>query len=96
MQRFLAGHAGGPLWRDAADSVLAQLGEVPAEANLGFVYATDEWADELGAIADYLKARTGVAQWVGTIGAGICAANVEYHMVPGLSVLDHGISVHGS
>lgn len=87
MQRFLAGHAGGPLWRDAADSVLAQLGEVPAAANLGFVYATDEWADELGAIADYLKAHTGVGQWVGTIGAGICGTNVEYHMVPGLSVL---------
>jgi len=87
MQRFLAGHAGGPLWRDAADSVLAQLGEVPAEANLGFVYATDEWGDELGAIADYLRDRTGVSQWVGTIGAGICASGVEYHMVPGLAVL---------
>ena len=87
MQRFLAGHAGGPLWRDAADSVLAQVGEVPAEANLGFVYATDEWGDELGAIADYLRARTGVSQWVGTIGAGICASGLEYHMVPGLSVL---------
>ncbi|MEF8794167.1 FIST signal transduction protein [Thiohalorhabdus sp.] len=87
MQRFLTGHAGGPLWRDAADSVLSQLGEVPAEANLGFVYATDEWADELGAIAEYLRAWTGVTQWVGTIGAGICASGVEYHMVPGIAVL---------
>ncbi|HKJ71194.1 MAG TPA: FIST C-terminal domain-containing protein [Gammaproteobacteria bacterium] len=87
MQHFRAGHAGGPLWRDAADACLEQVGEVPGDANVGFVYATDEWGDELGAIADYLRASTGIGQWLGTIGAGVCASGVEYHMVPGLVVM---------
>ncbi|MFP4560641.1 MAG: FIST C-terminal domain-containing protein [Thiohalorhabdus sp.] len=87
MERFRAGHAGGALWRDAADSCLRQLGELPADANLGFVYITDEWSDEFGPIVDYLKARTGIEQWVGTLGAGVCGSGQEYHLTPALSVL---------
>ncbi|MFA9460021.1 FIST signal transduction protein [Thiohalorhabdus sp. Cl-TMA] len=87
MERFRAGHAGGPLWRDAADSCLEQVGTLPAGANLGFVYVTDEWSDEFSAVVDYLKAHTGIERWVGTVGAGVCGPGKEYHMTPAMSLL---------
>lgn len=92
MNRFLAGHAGGPLWRDAADSCLEQMGPLPDGANLGFLYITDDWSDEVEAVLEYFKARTGIGQWVGTLGAGVASGGVEsggveYHRQPGLSVL---------
>lgn len=87
MERFLAAHAGARDWQTAVDACLAQLGAVPAAANVGFVYATDAFAGALPEIHARLRAATGVAHWVGTVGLGICGSGREYHDAPALSVL---------
>lgn len=76
---FLLGHAASTDWQQALASCLEQLGEVPAEANLGFVYVTDSFAEALPFIHDRLCQATGVEHWTGTVGIGICATATEYH-----------------
>ena len=74
-------------WGSLAKACLEALGEVPEGANLGFVYVTDALADNLGSIVTFLRERTGIAQWIGTVGAGVVASGVEYYDRPALSLL---------
>jgi small ligand-binding sensory domain FIST len=76
MPEFRYGHADAKDWREAAKSCLAQLGQGPA--NLGFLYVTDHYADQLKDIVAKLKHDTGVPHWVGTVGLGVCATGKEY------------------
>ncbi|MGH8647472.1 MAG: FIST signal transduction protein [Gammaproteobacteria bacterium] len=85
--RFLASHAADPDWRQAAERCLAALHPIPPQTTLGFLYATDHLASELSAILGYLKERTGVGHWVGSVGHGICASGMEYHDRPALSMM---------
>ncbi|HEY6095990.1 MAG TPA: FIST N-terminal domain-containing protein, partial [Gallionellaceae bacterium] len=62
----------------AVVSCVSQLGEVPAEANLGFVYVSDRMAGHLTGIVARLKQLTGMPHWVGSSGIGICCTNQEY------------------
>lgn len=87
MKPFLAAHATATRWQDAADACLAGLGPVPADANVGFLYATDAFAAELPEIFAYLKERTAVAHWTGTVGTGICGNGREYHDEPAISLM---------
>ena len=48
------------------------------EARLGFIYVTDAVADDFGSILTYLRQTTGVDEWVGSVGIGICASGTEY------------------
>jgi len=61
--------------------------DIPAEANVGFLYATDAFAGELPEIFAHFKKRTAVAHWTGTVGTGICGNGREYHDVPAISLL---------
>ena len=74
-------------WHQAAKACQAQLGDVKGHANLGFVYVTDELADDLSSILTFLRETTGIADWVGTIGVGICGAESEYFDVPAVAVM---------
>lgn len=74
-------------WGSLAKAGLEALGEAPEGANLGFVYATDALAPHLGSIVTFLRERTGIAQWVGTVGAGIVANGHEFYDRPALSLL---------
>jgi small ligand-binding sensory domain FIST len=56
-------------------------------ATLGFVYATDAFADDYAEIVEFLRRRTGIAHWVGTIGLGICASGREYLDEPALALM---------
>ena len=56
-------------------------------ATLGFVYATDAFADDYADIVEFLRRRTGIAHWVGTVGLGICASGREYLDEPAMAVL---------
>ncbi|MFN2309318.1 MAG: FIST N-terminal domain-containing protein [Gammaproteobacteria bacterium] len=85
--RFLSGHAQSPDWEKAAESCLQQAGYIPPEANLGFLYASDDLAAELGKILDWFRAETGIRDWVGTVGRGLCASGHEYYAGPALSML---------
>jgi len=84
---FPLGHAQAADWREGVAVCLQQLGAVPAAANLGFVYVTDNHADDLQAILERLREATGVAHWTGTVGIGVCAGGHEYHQVPAIAVM---------
>jgi small ligand-binding sensory domain FIST len=79
----VAGTTGAALAADAA----AALGSLPAGANLGFCYATEEAAHDLPEILDVLRRRTGIADWAGTVGLGVCGSAAEIFERPALSVL---------
>lgn len=66
---------------------MTQLGAIPAAATLGFLYLSDNFADELDVILDFFKSATGVSHWVGTVGVGVCATGVEYLEVPAMALL---------
>ncbi len=85
-EQFGFGHARGADWHAAA---LACAGQIvpPAGANLGFVYVTDPLAGELGKITALLVQETGVADWVGTTGVGICATGREYFDEPAVAAM---------
>lgn len=84
--RYRMAHAGGGDREKLVESCLAQLG--PADgATLGFLYATDFLAADLEAVLDRLRAATGVADWVGTVGFGVCVGGREYFDMPALAVL---------
>ena len=84
--RFGMGHASGGDWHAATQACAAQL-DPPAGANLGFVYVTDALAGELGKITELLVQETGVVDWVGTTGIGICAMGREYFDEPALAAM---------
>ena len=87
MHPFRYAHAEGADWREIADDCLGQIGPVPAAANLGFVYVTDSLADELGELLAYLTDDTGVSEWVGAVGIGICATGAEYYEEPAAAIM---------
>jgi small ligand-binding sensory domain FIST len=69
--------------------------------HLGFIYVTDLLAEDLPQILDRLRARTGIADWIGTTGIGIAAnggtpdlpvsgaamETAEYYNVPAMAVM---------
>lgn len=69
-------------WRQAAHACLEQLGR--GGGTLGFLYATDYFAADLGLILEEMKEATGVAQWVGTVGMGVIASGRELFDEPAL------------
>ena len=84
---FRAAHAAGEPWSGLVRSCLAQLDPLPAGANLGFLYATDALSDDLASILTFLRERTRIADWVGSVGLGICASGIETFETPGLAIL---------
>src|SRR4249920_2537502 len=84
---FPCGHAASASWRAAAEAALAQCGSGVRGATLGFVYVTDGFADDYADIVEFLRRRTGIGHWVGSVGLGICATGREYLDEPALAVL---------
>jgi small ligand-binding sensory domain FIST len=84
---FKFAHATHPDWADAAQACVTQLGAIPAAATLGFLYVSDAFASELGAILAFFKRATGVSHWIGSVGVGVCATGVEYLEEPALAVM---------
>lgn len=75
---FHYAHSGIGLWAEAVQDCVRQLSPVPGTANLGFVYVTDLYANRLAEIVAQLREQTGVMQWVGSVGIGICVSGHEY------------------
>lgn len=90
MDRFITAHAAGPDWRQTTEQCLTQLGTIPPEANVGFLYVTDGLAAALWGILGFLKERSRIQNWVGTVGLGICSTGLEYHDQPAISVMIAG------
>jgi small ligand-binding sensory domain FIST len=93
MKLFRYGHATHPDWRMAAELALAQVeGQRDDEAfsragNLGFVYLTSGLAPASEEILALLKSRTGIDDWVGTVGQGIIATSAEYSDEPAIALM---------
>jgi small ligand-binding sensory domain FIST len=94
MKLFPYGHATHPQWQMAAGLVLAQLRahlalpEYASAPPLGLLYITDQYAHDAQVILDHLSAALPeVTDWVGTVGVGIAANNVEYFDEPAMSVM---------
>jgi small ligand-binding sensory domain FIST len=86
-ETFAYGHAAAASWRMAAEACLAQCGSGVRTATLGFIYATDSLAGSFGEIVDFVRRRTGIPHWVGTVGLGICATGREYLDEPALALM---------
>ena len=88
--RFKAAYAAGDGsadWAHTAKACLDSLGDLPKDANLGFLYATDALASDLGSILTFFRERTGIEHWVGTVGMGVVANAAEFYGRPALSCL---------
>jgi small ligand-binding sensory domain FIST len=87
MSAFKVAHATAEDWAHAAKACTDVLGPVVGEATLGFVYVTDVLASDLQSILTYLRQKTGVEHWVGSVGMGVCADGEEYFDRPGVAVM---------
>lgn len=79
--------ASGGDWQAICADLIARLGPLPADAGLGFVYASDALADQLGALVSGLRIKTGVPHWVGSLGSGICSTGLESYEIPAAAVM---------
>jgi len=73
MESFRVVHTPAEDWAHAAKICADGICRDKAGYNLGFLYVTDLLADDLSSILTYLRQKTGIAHWVGSIGIGICA-----------------------
>jgi len=87
MREFTVAQAAGQDWARLAKSCADQLLDAGAAAPLGLLYATDALADDLGSVLTFLRERTGINDWIGTVGLGICATGHEYFDEPALAVM---------
>jgi small ligand-binding sensory domain FIST len=91
--RFRFAHSAHTDWSVAAEECLLLLQRYAGDdryarnANLGFLYLTDGLAAHAEEILATLKARTGIPNWTGTTGVGICATGVEYYEEPAMAVM---------
>jgi small ligand-binding sensory domain FIST len=85
--QFRAAHGQGAAWAEAAKACADALLPLPEGANLGFLYATEALANDLGSILAFLRERTRVQHWVGSVGLGVCGAGHEYFQAPAVSAL---------
>ncbi len=63
-------------WAAAAKALETGLGELepsPGRQSLGWLYVTDALAEDYGSIVSYLRQKTGVHHWIGSVGLGIAA-----------------------
>jgi len=74
---FVLAHAAGSSAQLLAAACSDQLSGAKGHA-FGFVYATNPLSLAFADIINILQKRTGIQQWVGTVGHGVCATGVEY------------------
>jgi len=87
MKAFLYGHSSDKQPHDLVADCLSQTGAIPAEANFGFIYATDVLTTHLEDILDVLKQSTGIENWTGTVGFGVSSLGVEYYDQAALAIM---------
>lgn len=87
MQFFLSATSVKKDWQKAANDLLQQFGNIPAEANVAFIYATDSFAIELSRLLEELKQKTNIRNWVGSIGKGICSNKQEIYTQAAVTVM---------
>jgi len=84
---YISAHASAERWQDAAGSIVQRLGRLDSSHGLGFVFVTEAYAPDLDEIEIFLRQTTGVTNWVGAAGMGVCGHRMEYFEEPAMSVL---------
>ncbi|MFZ9037755.1 MAG: FIST signal transduction protein [Gammaproteobacteria bacterium] len=92
MDQFLLAHGAGQSGDQLFDDCLNQLGDIPPEANFGFLYLSDALADMAEALIARLKEATGITAWVGTVGIGIIGGATEYYDEPAMAIMLAGFN----
>lgn len=101
--RFASVLAKGHDWRDCSKSALEQLGQIRTENdgfNFGFLYISDELAEDMESIVNLFKGVTNIENWVGSVGIGVCGNNELCIDRPAISVMitrfdDHDFEIFG-
>ena len=84
---FKAACATGQDWQPIIEQCLSDLGPEPSSANLGLLYLTEPLAPYLQNLLDYLRKETGINDWVGTVGSGICYSGREIYDEPAAAIM---------
>lgn len=84
---FNASFATGEDWQSVLTGCLKDLGNRVQGSNFGFLYITDPLAPYLNRLLDELRARTGVTDWIGTVGMGICYTGTEIYDEPAAAIM---------
>jgi small ligand-binding sensory domain FIST len=84
--RFASASATGEDWRTTVKACLDKLGPVDG-CNLGFLYISDALAADAVSIVTLMRGVTGIKEWVGTVGIGICATGEELFDRPAIAVM---------
>ncbi len=92
---FYSAYGTGSSWALAAKECLEALvddkGEIPSIDSgsewLGFIYVTDAFCEETTSILTFLRQKTGIQHWIGTIGTGIIVDGWEYHDTPAIGAM---------
>ena len=72
-------------WQSLAEHCVTML---PSDARgVGLLYVTDPLGGDIDTIVEFLRARTGIADWSGAVAPAICAPGVEYFDVPAMAVM---------
>ena len=73
MTSFKVVHSEAEDWVQAAKICADGFCHSGESFTLGFIYVTDSLAEDLPSILIYLRQKTGIEHWVGSVGMGICA-----------------------
>jgi small ligand-binding sensory domain FIST len=79
---FKAACATGQGWEDITGQLRTALAPEPNGASLGLLYVSDPMAPYLNNLLEALRHSTGVRDWVGTVGSGICYSGREIYDEP--------------
>ncbi len=85
---FTVSYGSAPHWGAAAKLCLDGLGPYRGKgANVGFLYATEAFADDLSSILTFLRETTPVETWVGGIVPGLCAQSTEHRNTGAIGIM---------
>ena len=73
MTSFKVVHSAAEDWAQAAKNCADGLCHNGEAFTLGLIYVTDSLAEDLPLILTYLRQKTSIEHWVGSVGMGICA-----------------------
>jgi small ligand-binding sensory domain FIST len=85
--RFTSACATGESWLEVAGQCLSGLETGSLPASLGLLYVTEPLAPYIAELHGHLRDKTGVQDWIGTVGGGICAPGREIYDEPAASVM---------
>ena len=87
MDPFLHCYATGAEPRELVNTCLGQIGDIPPDTSLGFIYVTDALARELDHILHLLQQVTGIKHWVGSVGMALCVQGQEVYDQPAMAIM---------